>query len=274
MKSGRVITIREPGCGLTAFLVLDSEVLGPAVGGIRTLPYPSEADALADARRLAQAMTVKCAVTGLDAGGGKVVIIDHPGLMRADAFRSLGEHVQGLSGAFRTAGDAGTTAADLACMAETTEYVHQDEAGLSEAVARGLIACLIAACESREDVTWPDLSIAVQGCGAIGGAVARALGRAGAAVTVTDLAPARAESTARDVGAAVAEPSTFFAIESTVAAPCALGGVVTPAVARVMRARILCGAANNVLSGPASEGVLASRGVTLVPDAIASPAPL
>ena len=62
----------DEATGLRAVLVIDDDTLGPAAGGIRTRPYLSADDAVADARRLARAMTLKCAIAGLNAGGGKI----------------------------------------------------------------------------------------------------------------------------------------------------------------------------------------------------------
>src|SRR5262245_21890897 len=120
----RAHVVRDVRAGLEAVIVIDDTTLGPAAGGVRTRAYPSAIDAARDAARLAHAMTIKCALAGLDAGGGKAVVVDHAGLDRPRAFRALGEAVEALGGAFRTAGDLGTHAADLAAMAETTRYVH------------------------------------------------------------------------------------------------------------------------------------------------------
>jgi len=86
-------------------------------------------------------MTLKCALAGLDAGGGKAVVWDHGAWDREKGFARLGQAIEELGGAFRTAGDLGTTAADLAVMARQCSYVHTGEAELANAVASGLLAC-------------------------------------------------------------------------------------------------------------------------------------
>ena len=53
----RVERVDEPELGLLAYLVIDSTVLGPAAGGVRTTTYASERDAARDACRLARTMT-------------------------------------------------------------------------------------------------------------------------------------------------------------------------------------------------------------------------
>ena len=65
--------------GLTVIVAVHSTALGQAVGGCRIWPYPSWRDGLDDALRLSAAMTYKCALAGLPAGGGKSVIPLPPG---------------------------------------------------------------------------------------------------------------------------------------------------------------------------------------------------
>ena len=75
--------------GLHAIVAIYSTALGPALGGTRFYPYPSEDDALADVLNLARAMAYKNALAGLDHGGGKAVIIGDPdtGQVRGAAAR-------------------------------------------------------------------------------------------------------------------------------------------------------------------------------------------
>jgi leucine dehydrogenase len=265
----RTVVFSDPPSGLLAFLVLDDLTLGPGVGGIRTRSYPAAADGLADAIRLARAMTVKCALAGLDAGGAKCVVLDHPGLDRARAFARLGEHVEGLQGLFRTAGDLGTTARDLEVMARSTRHVHTDERGLTEAAARGFLRALEASAEVQGRAV-PGLRVAVQGAGAIGAAVVRALAAAGAEVLVGDLERRRAEALAAEVGARCVDAESLLTLDVDVVAPCAVGEVVTLELVPLLRAVAVCGAANNVLAGPEVAAALHARGILHVPDPIAS----
>ncbi len=282
--------IDDAASGLRAFLVLDDETLGPAAGGVRTWRYASDNAALADARALASAMTEKCALAGLDAGGGKCVVVEHAGLDRARAFAVLGAAVESLGGRFRTAGDLGTSAGDLAVMAAQTRFVERDEAGLAAAVARGLVACVRACVAERGGTAggggaWAagrggtagggGLRVLVQGAGAIGGAVAVALARAGAVVLVADVDGARARSVAEATGGRVVPAEDSLLAEVDVVAPCAVGGVITEAVAARLTAWAVCGAANRVLADSNGDGdgaahALAARGILHVPDSLAS----
>lgn len=269
LEVDRVVLWRDPASGLEAILVIDDLTLGPAAGGVRTRAYGSPEAALADAAALARAMTIKCALAGLPAGGGKCVVLDHPGLDRARAFGVLGERIAELGGLFRTAGDLGTTAADLAAMASRCPWVHAEEGALTGAAARGLLCC-IEACAALRGVALAGLAVGVQGCGAIGAAAARLLAAAGARLVVADLDAARARAIAGETGAAIADPAELLAAPVDVLAPCAAGGVIDVEVARATRAWAICGAANNLIASPEAEAALIERGVLVVPDVVAS----
>jgi len=265
----RAYVVRDAPTGLRAVIVIDDLTLGPAAGGVRTRAYADLGAALADAGALARAMTIKCALAGLDAGGGKAVVLDHPGLDRARAFAILGERIEELGGLFRTAGDLGTTPADLAAMASRCQYVHRGERGLAAAVARGLAGCVAAAAKVR-DAELAGLRVAVQGAGAIGTAVAYELAARGAHVTIADVAGDRAAAVAARVRGQVAAPDAILDADVDVLAPCAIGGVIDEAVAGRIKAWAVCGAANNVFASPAAARALHDRGVLVVPDVLAS----
>jgi len=267
----RCLAWHDDAIGLHAALVIDSRALGPAAGGIRTHAYATFAEAVADARRLARAMTLKCALGGLAAGGGKIAVWQQPGMDRPACFERLGQLIEQLGGALRTAGDLGTTAEDLAHVAQHTGYVHLNEEQLAGSVARGLTGC-VKACAAlrRRSADLSGLAAAVQGCGSIGGAVARSLHAAGLAVAVADVDPERAGAVAAEVGGRVVAPDEVLQLDVDVICPCAVGGVVDHDVARRLSAWALVGGANNILTEPAVARTLADRPILHVPDVISS----
>ena len=261
-----VIEINEPDCGLEAFIVLDDTRRGPCAGGVRTRAYESKEEALEDAKQLARSMTVKCALAGLPVGGGKAVILKNPKLDRRKAFERMGQVVQSLSGRFRTAGDFGTTRKDLDIMAAHTEYVHAQESELSLAVAQGLYACLNACAEFLGLEQAPSLSISVQGCGAIGSAVARLLAVKGHKVCVADLNPNLARRL--ELPMVDSDDALFQAVD--ILSPCAIGGVITPDIIPRLRAKAVCGAANNIVRHSKSHRILHEARIPFVPDVLSS----
>ena len=65
---------------LPVIVAVHSTALGQAVGGCRLWRYRDWREALEDALRLSEAMTLKCALAGLPLGGGKSVIALASGL--------------------------------------------------------------------------------------------------------------------------------------------------------------------------------------------------
>ena len=70
-----VIVGKDPSTHFHGIIAVHSTRLGPSLGGIRMWPYNNEKEALHDVLRLAEAMSKKAAISGLEIGGGKAVII-------------------------------------------------------------------------------------------------------------------------------------------------------------------------------------------------------
>lgn len=115
---------QDPATGLKAIIAIHSTRLGPALGGCRYLPYPNDEAAIGDAIRLAQGMSYKAALAGLEQGGGKAVIIRPPHLdNRGALFEAFGRFIESLGGRYITAVDSGTSSADMDCIAQQTRHV-------------------------------------------------------------------------------------------------------------------------------------------------------
>src|SRR5699024_9487439 len=115
--------------GLKAIIGIHNTVLGPALGGTRMWNYKSEWEALNDVLRLSRGMTYKSAVTGLDLGGGKAVIIGNSRKQKTpELMHKFGEFIDSLSGRYITAEDVGMETADMDTIHDVTKYVT----GISE----------------------------------------------------------------------------------------------------------------------------------------------
>jgi leucine dehydrogenase len=266
----RVLLLSDLPTGLRAIIALDDLTLGPGCGGIRTQPYANVGDALADVVKLSRAMTLKCAIANLPAGGAKTVVLDHSGMDRDAAFRRLGRYIQDLGGLYRCAGDLGTSLQDLQAVARETDFVNTTGARLGEATAITVVNGIRACVEATSGATLSAISVAVQGCGLIGAGVARRLAAMGARVVVADVDHTRANALAAEVGATVVEAESILYADVDVLAPCAIGSVITEVVARDMKAWAICGGANNQLAHAAIIDSLTARGILFVPDYLAS----
>lgn len=254
---------------------------GVAMGGCRMVPYPTLADALADALRLSRAMTLKSASVGLRHGGGKCVIAapsDQPlsAERRRDVMHDVGDLVERLGGRFLTGKDAGTTTDDFLAMAERTGHViglppeHGGSGDPSGITAYGVVTAIEAACrEAFGDGSLEGRTLSVLGLGTVGGDVARRAAALGAKLVVSDVDPAK-RALADELGARWVEPGRLLLEPVDVVVPCALGGVLTTEVAGALDCRVVAGAANNQLAGDDVAELLRTRGILWAPDFIAN----
>ena len=270
----RVLVAREGE--YHGIVALHSGALGTALGGTRLWRYPTEADALHDALRLSRGMTYKNAMAGLDAGGGKSVILAPERIAdRAALFRAHGRCVDLLGGAYITAEDVGTTPADMDVIAGETRHVAGTTAGVGDPsphTARGVFRAIQAAVLHRHGTAeLRGTRVALQGCGNVGRFLAAELAAAGAELVVSDVDPARARAVAEGVRGMVVEPDAIFDAEADVFAPCALGGILDARTIPRLRAGVVAGGANNQLRDEDEDGArLAERGIVYVPDYVAN----
>jgi leucine dehydrogenase len=260
--------LRDDTAGMLAFIAVHDTRLGPAFGGIRRWRYRHPGAALADALRLAEAMTLKCAAAGVPGGGAKVVLIDAPSLDRCAAYRRIGDFVEQMNGRFFTGPDVGTETSDLEEVAQRTGYVARpDEIGnLAEPTALGVFSGLQAVGDRLGFDGVRGLHVLVQGLGAVGHRLAQLLTAGSARVTVCDLDRDRVERVRAELEVEVVEPGLLLSVEADVWAPCALGGVVHDLSLEHLKVRAVAGSANNVLASPAHGAALFQRGVLYAPD--------
>jgi leucine dehydrogenase len=260
--ASETIALRDDASGLHGFLVVHERARVPAFGGLRLLPYAGEDEMLRDGAALALAMHRKVVIAGLPCGGGKGVLRLHAGFRRAEAWRALGRELERLGGRFHAGPDMGVGADDLAALRAVTRHVADPAAlgDLGVATARGVLAGVRAAVpELRGQVA------VVQGLGDVGLRVAEGLFAAGAAVRGAD-PNRRAAKAARALGVEIVAPEEALFLECDLLAPCARGEVVDDGTLPRLRARVIAGAANNVLAEDRHADALHERGILYVPD--------
>ena len=271
----QVIYACDADAGLRAVVAIHSTALGPAFGGCRMWPYAHEAEALADALRLSHGMTCKAAICGLPYGGGKSVIVGDPRRDKSPALlRAMGRVVERQGGRYIIADDIGTTLDDLAVMREATAHTAAATPAAREPLAvtaYGVLMAIRAAVEHRLGrADLAGLRVAVQGLGNVGMPLCGYLYEAGARLVVTDLDPARAAQAETAFAATAVAPDAIYDRDVDLFAPCALGAVLNDRTIPRLRARVVCGGANNQLAERRHAAALAARGITYVPDYVAN----
>ena len=270
----QVVFCHHRASGLRAIVAIHSTALGPALGGTRFYPYPSEQDALEDVLRLAKGMTYKAALAGLDLGGGKAVVLGDPATDKSEALlRAFARYVDALGGRYITAEDVGTTQADMDLIRRETRFVTGVSQSLggsgdpSVATALGLYWAMKAVATTL----WGDSSlvgrhVAVHGVGKVGYSVVRHLVDERCRVTVADVSAAAVDRVVADFGVDVAPMEKIHAVECDIYAPCALGGGLNERTIPELRCAAVCGCANNQLAGPGCDEALSEAGVLYAPD--------
>lgn len=269
-----VHTLRDPDSGLEGLIVLHSTALGPAAGGCRLLHYQDASLMRADAFRLAEGMSYKNALAGLPMGGGKAVIrLPQGAFSRQELFRAFGRAVDALGGRYITAEDVGTSVEDMQAVSEKTRFVaglpsNSDGPGgdPSPWTAQGVFVSMETLVRRHLSKDLSDCVVAVQGLGHVGHSLARMLHEAGARLLVADISEQNVRRVVAETGATVVRADQILSVEADVLAPCALGAIFDETSIGTIRARIICGAANNQLATPDDGARLAQRGILYAPD--------
>ena len=241
--SEQLVLCRDDEVGLRAAIAIDDTTLGPGLGGVRCVSYPSDVAGIIEAQRLAAAMTLKNAFAGLPYGGAKSVIIaptreiDRHALMQR-----FGRFVMRTGGAYLPGVDMGTSVTDLQAMADAGADVSCDEEDPSPWTAVGVAAATRAAIENvdrREGIEGT--RVLIQGAGHVGAALARDLARDGAEIVLADINAERAARVAAEVRRHHRAAAEALSTECDVFSPCSVAKVVTPSTVRRMNCRMIVG---------------------------------
>ena len=271
----QVVFCNDKDTGLKAIIGIHNTVLGPALGGTRMWQYNSEWDALNDVLRLSRGMTFKSAITGLNLGGGKAVIIGDAKTQKTpELMKKFGEFVHSLSGKYITAEDVGMETSDMDLVRTVTPYVT----GISEAnggagnpspiTAYGVFMGMKAAAKFTygSDVL-EDKVIYVEGIGNVGEALVENLTNEGAKVYIADINQRRLEEIRDKYSVEIYGGNNLYAEKMDIYAPCALGATINDTTIHQIQAKIIAGAANNQLADEQKHGlILRERGIVYAPD--------
>jgi glutamate dehydrogenase (NAD(P)+) len=289
----------------TGYRVQHSTGRGPGKGGIRFHPSVT----LSEVEGLAMLMTWKCAVTDLPLGGAKGgVAVDPRKLTRRQVERLTKRYTAGILpiiGPERDipAPDVNTDESTMAWIVDTVTMISGAHSpavvtgkpvelggsrGRTEATGRG-VAFVTLEVLKRSGKRPADARVAVQGFGNVGSITAKALAEAGCKiVAISDVSGGYAAPGGIDIPKAIEHVRTskqrllegfpglskisndeLLAMDVDVLVPAALEGVITPANAGSVRAKIIVEGANGPLTSEADR-MLTDRGVTIVPDVLAN----
>jgi leucine dehydrogenase len=266
--------INNEQSGLSGIIAIHSTALGPAAGGCRFWTYSSDKEMSHDAARLARGMTYKNALAGLPFGGGKAVLRRPVGdFDRIALFRAYANAVAALEGRYITAEDVGTSMEDMNTVRQRTPYVAGLEPKPGKAggdpspwTALGVFESMQAAANFTFGSDIGGLKVAVQGVGNVGANLCRLVKKAGGRLIIADVDRARVSLLAMELGAQVVSVNEIHSVEADIFAPCALGAVLNDQTIPSLKARLVCGGANNQLATDKDGAALLAREIVYAPD--------
>jgi len=271
----QVVICNDNTLGLKAIIAVHSSVLGPALGGCRFYDYVSDQDALTDVLRLSRGMTYKAAISGLNLGGGKSVIIGDPKQLKNEALlRRFGKFVENLGGKYITAEDVNINVQDMEFVAEETNHVTGLPASMggggdpSPVTAYGVKMGIQAALKYQTGSdSVAGKKIIIQGVGKVGFHLAEHLASEGAELYLFDLWEEGLKRAVEATGGQVITEQEVFTMQADVYAPCAMGATLNPDTIPSLNVGIVAGAANNQLLEEVRDGqALRERGILYAPD--------
>jgi leucine dehydrogenase len=270
----QIVYCNDPGVGLKAIISLHSTVLGPATGGCRMWNYGSEDEALTDVLRLSKGMTYKAAISGLNWGGGKAVIIGDAKIRKNPAMlQRFGEFVDRLGGHYITAKDVGIGSEDLKQVKTRTRHVlgidgeANSSGDPSPATAWGVYHGMRAVAEHAfKAKSLKGVKIALQGLGSVSYYLLEHLMADGAEVIGCDIDQAVIERAVHKYGIEIVRPEAIYDVPCDIFSPSALGAAISAETLPRLKAKVVAGAANNQLATPEQGHELLRRGMHYAPD--------
>jgi len=268
-------------------------VRGQGCGGIRLRHYATLEEYIRDGLRLATGMGRKSALAGLWWGGGKGVIAaadadvyTHRAAAgweaeRLDMLHSYGEFLTSLRGCYVAAEDAGIAVADVDAVFSRTRFTTCISPTLggsgnpSVPTAMGIVCGMEAAVDHLGlEGGLKGKTVALQGIGNVGEPLIGFLLEKGIGkVVAADADPAKVDFARQKYGYApnvyihmADEEFDILKEEADIFSPCGYGGALTRESVGHIKAKIVCGAANNQLLDPKDDGGMTERGILYCPD--------
>jgi leucine dehydrogenase len=268
----QLLFCNDNATGLKAIIAVHNTTLGPALGGTRMWMYNNETEALNDVLRLSRGMTYKNAISGLNLGGGKAVIIGDSKTMKSEAlFRRFGKFVESLGGKYITAEDVGINPNDMSYVNMETNHVvglPGKSGDPSPVTAYGVYMGMKAAVKEQFGTdSLRGKKIAIQGIGHVGENLVKYVTEEGAKVFISDINQDNLKKIQTLYGSTIVGLDEIYDLDIDVYAPCALGATINDETIKRLNCGVIAGAANNQLAIDTIHGQqLLEKGILYAPD--------
>ena len=284
----RVVHGYHEESNFSAYIAIHTLKNGPAFGGIRYWDYKDNERPYYDVQKLAEAMTEKCIVAGINLSGGKAVIqksyhkeIGACSVEEKRIFPYLGELINYLNGDYYGGLDVGFNYDMLQTLRNYTDYTttYSDPDIGSSCTAYSVYNAMRGAVKYVLDKdSLEGLSVAVKGIGKVGFQLVNYLAEDGVKLYVADndkqqielLKPLMANY---PFMINIVGTDEIHKMNVDVYSPCALGNDIRISRISDMNCKIICGAANNqldIVDTDIAKKQLLDQKITYVPDTLAN----
>ena len=228
----QIVFCNDDKIGLKAIIGIHNTVLGPAIGGTRMWDYISDEEALNDVINLSKAMSYKSSLAGLNAGGGKAVIIGNPKIKSEKFIKRFGEFINDLNGKYWTAQDVNMTTQDIVWIKEKSKFVvglPKEHGGLGDSSSPTALGVYMGIKSAVNHISGNDSlnnkNVLVQGVGNVGRKLVDHLLSENANVFVCEINSKNIDAI-RDKKVTIIDPENIYDSHYDIISPCALGGTI------------------------------------------------
>ena len=272
-KHEKVVFCSDESTNLKAIIAIHNTNLGPALGGTRMWQYQNISEAIKDVLRLSRGMTYKAAITGLNLGGGKAVIIGDSSQKTKKMMRSFGKFVESQVGNYITAEDVGMTTDDMEIIYQETNHVVGKPVQLGGSGDPSVITAYgtLMGIKGSAYYKWGNDSlknkkILIQGIGNVGQNLIKLLTNEEAIILINDVNEEKIKNTVQKYDVKVIK-NDIYNSDIDIYAPCALGGTLNDETIPKLKCSIVAGAANNQLEQEhVHDEMLAKHNILYAPD--------
>ena len=250
----KVVFCEDKSTNLKAIISIHNTNLGPALGGTRMWTYNNISDATKDVLRLSRGMTYKAAITGLNLGGGKAVIIGDSKNKHKNMMRAFGKFVESQKGKYITAEDVGMTTNDMKEIYKETNYVVGKPIELGGSGDPSVVTAYgtLMGIKGSAYYKWGSdklngKKILIQGIGNVGENLVKLLIEEDAEIYINDVNKEKVEKICQTYNVKIIE-NNIYSADVDIYAPCALGGTLNDTTIPQLKCSIVAGAANNQLA--------------------------
>ena len=270
----QIVYCSDKDLGLKAIIGIHDTTLGPSIGGTRMWNYSTEQDGLKDVLRLSKAMSLKSSLAGLNAGGGKAVIIGDLKLKNQNFIKKYASFINDINGKYWTAQDVNISSQDMIWMKDVTPFVvgmPEEQGGLGDSshpTAYGVYLGMKAASKFVYGTdSLEGKKIALQGIGKVGAKLIEYLTKENANIYVSDINKEILKNITDKYKVSTFKNSELYSMELDIFSPCALGAILNSESIKKLKCKIVAGAANNQLEDDKIHDIeLKEKNIIYVPD--------